>query len=1691
MKRIFHIVLLVSLTVIANATPWTGTIAAGFSGGNGSQATPYLISTGEELAYLASLANASPQTSNANTAGKYYKLTADIDLNGPTKSWTPIGIATATAFAGNFDGDNHSISNIYINDATTVYAGLFGYPTGTASVNVIIKNLTIASGSITVTNASSTVGAFAGRSIYTQFINCKNAINVKGVSQVAGIVGTFGSSTTTGIIEYCSNSGAISCSGAGLHVGGIVGNAAVATTGNTSYIRYCYNTGAVTAVSNAGGIAGSASSGILTIKECFNKGAISAASVDAGGIVGYGYGASFNVLNCYNTATVKQTTSSATSSTNGGILGYPGGNALAKYFKEITNCYNTGAVTATKTGGIVEAIAGALKGGALTTDGTGSVVNSYYLSTLTVTNTNGGRSKTASELQDIAFINSLNNNQIPSVWTNDINGINGGYPILKWETAPKLKPSYQVTNVTKGSITTSGIQLNWTPATVGGITADGYLMKASDGAITDPVDATDPDDVTTFTGGLANVKLVPTATTAPSFSNMLAGTMYNYKIYSYTNSGADILYNTSSVPTANVATMPNEVKGVTLISTGSTTADITWNAANAYNSANHSTLVFVKAANAIIAGTPTLSPSNYSSSTVIGSGTAFENDAAAYCVYKGDGTSVSITGLNSGTKYYVIVYTVVDAANFDVTNSYSVGATEAIYWTGGAGTDTNWSNPLNWSANAVPSSKDQVCIVGGYTATISTNVGTIDKLTLATNADATQPKLLITASGSLSINSDTPNQTQVLLQGGAIENAGSLSVITGTGTSNGINFANSAGTFVVPSTYSGSGTLTINTSVSGNLGSCISFTQTDANPTFFTNGMINLTAAAGNYAIGITAGAATLSGSGTINAGTNVLYGLMKINAASSVTSLTVGAGLTLNSYSSGFSTTSAPLYLGTAFGNKLINNGTINIGGASANGIYSEPTAITNEITNTGTLNLGGFLSQAYIYLGGTGTTTLTNSGTISINGNNTAEGIAVKSNSTTASITNTGTMTFGATGSQARAIALGDSKTVFNNSGTITIGKGSLSGLTGIGKAQFNNLQNGTVNFASPWTKTSNVNDVQLVGTSNLGFFAEKVRNKQPVTLCYLGGSITQGTGASGYSNCYYSKSSAAIIAEITKRGGTATSFNAGVGGTPSSYGAYRVGAQLLTRNPDLLVVEFAVNDGSSSDLSRIDGMEGIVRQAIRQNSKISIVFLYTSMANYQTTYYANGIIPPSVQAFHKVAQKYGITEVLNGPNINAGLINGDYTLATFFPDGTHPSDIGHAVYANVLSATIISGLDQSLPTSDMSLTSLVGTGNLEYARLDGITPIGTAPYWTASKNWYGVPVYTTDSLAKPISFLGKGEGIILKYNGKISVSWTVNGVANYKELTPITGIPYPNTYTLSPNPDGAVITVQAIVNTGVATHGEIWGLFSIQRPTTGNGSGKMAVRPLTKIKTVTPVMTNSKTKISKVNENTLAALVNDSTGIANDVTFNNNGGMFAGYCGIVADNFTGTGIISPGGTGIGKLNYYANTTGGTFALSGNYIASATGKATAGKDFDQINLASADGTLDISGLFLNFTANYSAQLNDTITLLTATKAITGTFNSSTMPANWYLMYDAKSVKAIYDNQTSIFELAKSDLMVYGIEKAIIIQDCAGIKLSIHNTLGQNLISYKVTSNQEKIAIDSGIYFVSNGTQTKKVIVK
>ena len=126
--------------------------------GDGSKEKPYLISNDLELARLAHEVNNGTELQMFSQ--KYFKLTKDIDLSKGL--WTPIGTAQGIAkasdghfFAGKFDGDGRSISNMLIcwtfSDLKEASWGLFSRLNGKgnneneyASVsNLIIDNARI------------------------------------------------------------------------------------------------------------------------------------------------------------------------------------------------------------------------------------------------------------------------------------------------------------------------------------------------------------------------------------------------------------------------------------------------------------------------------------------------------------------------------------------------------------------------------------------------------------------------------------------------------------------------------------------------------------------------------------------------------------------------------------------------------------------------------------------------------------------------------------------------------------------------------------------------------------------------------------------------------------------------------------------------------------------------------------------------------------------------------------------------------------------------------------------------------------------------------------------------------------------------------------------------------------------------------------------------------------------------------------------------------------------------------------------------------------------------------------------------------------------------------------------------------------------------------------------------------------
>ena len=244
-------------------------------------------------------------------------------------------------------------------------------------------------------------------------------------------------------------------------------------------------------------------------------------------------------------------------------------------------------------------------------------------------------------------------------------------------TTLKTEPSNQITALAAGTVTNTDIPLIWTAAIAGTQAPDGYLIKASNvdlNSVTDPVDGTDPANVTVFTSNAANKKQTTgTATSTTTFTGTAPGTMYYYKVYSYSNSGTGIDFKTDNPASLSHATKPNTVSSTLTAETiTSSSIGFSWSSTS-YLSATNEYLIFAKAGSAVTVGTPTQDPALYTASATFGNGTVYQGDANAFCVYKGDGTSINLTGLTASSTYYFLIYAVVSNANSNGSFSYATG----------------------------------------------------------------------------------------------------------------------------------------------------------------------------------------------------------------------------------------------------------------------------------------------------------------------------------------------------------------------------------------------------------------------------------------------------------------------------------------------------------------------------------------------------------------------------------------------------------------------------------------------------------------------------------------------------------------------------------------------------------------------------------------------------------------------------------------------------------------------------------------------------------------------------------------------------------------------------------------------------------------------------------------------------------
>ena len=396
--------------------------------GDGTSAHPYEIATADDLIEFARRVNDNdPINEKEGELNAWAELKEDIDLENT--SWTPIAYNYKHPYSGTFDGNNHTIRGLSINNSSTNY-GYFGL-FGAVGEGGTVTNLTV-EGSITVNSGSNVRAGGVVASNDGDVSNCTNRVTIAAssddIAYVGGVIGA-----NAGNVSNCTHKAAITVTADTAYIGGVIGF-------NGGSLTNCSNSGAVAGTGQTayvGGIVGSnnhTKSVMGSVENCYNTGTVTATGSNAvaGGVAGINLK---TVSSCYNTGTVTGTT------TAGGVVGENIYGTSPGTPGTVTSCYNIGKVTAPSEGATIGGVVGVNSnvGGSGTVDGCYFLVGTAAsgVGDNSSTNVTNVASKTTEEFAsgEVAWLlqDALgeNDSTATQVWGQQLNGeTSEDYPVL-------------------------------------------------------------------------------------------------------------------------------------------------------------------------------------------------------------------------------------------------------------------------------------------------------------------------------------------------------------------------------------------------------------------------------------------------------------------------------------------------------------------------------------------------------------------------------------------------------------------------------------------------------------------------------------------------------------------------------------------------------------------------------------------------------------------------------------------------------------------------------------------------------------------------------------------------------------------------------------------------------------------------------------------------------------------------------------------------------------------------------------------------------------------------------------------------------------------------------------------------------------------------------------------------------------
>jgi hypothetical protein len=229
------------------------------------------------------------------------------------------------------------------------------------------------------------------------------------------------------------------------------------------------------------------------------------------------------------------------------------------------------------------------------------------------------------------------------------------------------------------------------------------------------------------------------------------------------------------------------------------------------------------------------------------------------------------------------------------------------------------------------------------------------------------------------------------------------------------------------------------------------------------------------------------------------------------------------------------------------------------------------------------------------------------------------------------------------------------------------------------------------------------------------EKTKRGEPVTIAYIGGSITHGAGAEPiHINCYAYQSFQLFKKMFAPSSDSPLRLiKAGLGGTPSELGVIRYHRDVLREGtvlPDIVIVEFAVNDADDETLGIC--YESLVLQALGAENEPAVILLFSVFEN---EWNLQDRLAPVGWHYNlpMVSVKDAVVEQFQHTPEEGGVISKEQ----FFHDIYHPSNAGHHIMADCLSwlfnITNHSELDRAIYTPEKP--PLIGNDFVDVKLLD----------------------------------------------------------------------------------------------------------------------------------------------------------------------------------------------------------------------------------------------------------------------------------------------------------------------------------------------------------------------------------------